>query len=99
VIKPEETPDRETGKWQINSLYSLLTLILLERHSHQPAAQRVKFPKTVMAACRVTNQDKALILSKKCHVQAHIAPIKAGNIPQDNIRHDSIATDFAISPD
>ena len=35
-----------------------------ERHIHQAAAQRVQFPKTVMAACRVTSHSKDVGLSK-----------------------------------
>ena len=57
-----------------------------ERKIHQPAKQRVQLPITVKDACKVTNQSKEGGLSKKCHVQAHMALTKAGNIPQESDR-------------
>ena len=57
------------------------------RQIHQAAKQTVQLPKTVIAACRVTNQAKASALSKKCQVQAHIALTKAGSIANDKVRH------------
>ena len=53
---------------------------------HQAAMHSVMLPTTVIAACKVTNQDSESGLSKKCQVQAHIALTNAGSIPKDSAR-------------
>ena len=57
-----------------------------ERKIHQAAKQRVQLPITVKDACNVTNQSNEGGLSKKCHVQAHMALTNAGSIPQESDR-------------
>ena len=57
-----------------------------ERKIHQAAKQRVQLPTTVKEACKVTNQSNEGGLSKKCHVQAHMALTNAGSIPQESDR-------------
>ncbi len=59
---------------------------LLDRQIHHAAAHRVKLPRTVMLACKFTNQLRESGLSKKCHVHADIAPTNAGSIPNDSAR-------------
>ncbi len=54
---------------------------------HQADKQTVQLPTTVIAACRITSQLRAIALSKKCQVQAHIALTKAGSIANDIVRH------------
>lgn len=58
----------------------------VERQIHQPAAQHVTLLTTVIAAWSVTSQSSAGALSKKCHVQAHIALTSAGSIPNESDR-------------
>ena len=58
-----------------------------DRQIHHPAAQRVKFPINVIAACSVTSHSSEAGLSKKCQVQAHIALINAGSIARERVRH------------
>jgi hypothetical protein len=56
------------------------------RQIHQAATQQVVLPTTVIAAWSVTNHSSAGGLSKKCHVQAHIALISDGNMPNESDR-------------
>jgi hypothetical protein len=56
------------------------------RQIHQPAKQAVELPTTVIPACSVTSQANDSALSKKCHVQAHIALMSEGNMPKDRAR-------------
>jgi hypothetical protein len=46
----------------------------------------VILPIKVVAACQVTIQSRAGELSKKCQVQAHMALIREGSIPQESDR-------------
>mgnify|MGYP007003111559 CR=1 FL=1 len=56
------------------------------RQIHQAAKQTVQLPTTVVAACTITSQLRAVELSKKCQVQAHIALTSAGNMPKESQR-------------
>jgi hypothetical protein len=47
---------------------------------------RVMLPIRVVAACQVTIQSRDGSLSKKCQVQAHMALMSEGSMPQESDR-------------